>query len=447
MLRSVFYAIYLTDVVGLEARVGSFAALAGIVWDGINDPLVGMISDRVRTKRGRRLPFLLWFGIPFGLSFLLLWWAPPWESQLALAVHITLAFAVADTLSTLIAIPLLSLTPELTPDYDERTSLTSFRTFFQLAAALTVVIAAPMIVDAMLAAGYSQQQGFLLVGAIFGALAVPPYLLMPFLFKERAVDEDIQPISLSEMLRTAWANKPFRFVAGIHTMNWSAVDMIAVTFPYFALYWIARGDRLATVRIFGLDLALESAFLGALMLTCILCIPFWLWLARRTNKRHAYMAGMTFWILIQFLIFTVQPGQTGLMLGLSVLAGIGLSSAYVLPDAIFPDILEWNELRTRRRQEGIYYGARAFIRKMTGALTIFITLQLLGWAGYQNPPAGAAHFTQPASALTMIRLLVSPFGAVMLCGAVLMAWLYPLSRERHGRIRKLLEKRKDRTAE
>ncbi|MEW6242517.1 MAG: MFS transporter, partial [Chloroflexota bacterium] len=189
MLRSVFYAIYLTDVVGLEARIGSFAALAGIVWDGINDPLVGMISDRVRTKRGRRLPFLLWFGIPFGLSFLLLWWAPPWESQLALAVHITLAFMIADTLGTLIAIPLLSLTPELAPDYDERTSLTSFRTFFQLLSALTVVIAAPMIVDAMLAAGYSQQQGFLLVGAIFGALAVPPYLLMPFIFKERKIEE------------------------------------------------------------------------------------------------------------------------------------------------------------------------------------------------------------------------------------------------------------------
>ncbi len=447
MLRSVFYAIYLTDVVGLEARIGSFAALAGIVWDGVNDPLVGMISDRVRTKRGRRLPFLLWFGIPFGLSFLLLWWAPPWESQLALAVHITLAFAIADTLSTLIAIPFLSLTPELTPDYDERTSLTSFRTFFQLTSALTVVLAAPMIVDAMLAAGYSQQQGFLLVGAIFGALAVPPYLLMAFLFKEKKLDEEIRPISLSEMLRTAWANKPFRFVAGIHTMNWSAVDMVAVTFPYFALYWIARGDPLATVRVFALDLALESAFLGALMLTCILFIPFWLWVARRTNKRRAYITGMLFWIFIQCLIFTVQPGQIGLMLGLSVLAGVGLSSAYVLPDSIFPDILEWDELRTRRRQEGIYYGARAFIRKMTGALTIFITLQLLGWAGYQNPPAGATYFTQPPSALTMIRLLVSPFGAIMLSGAVLMAWLYPLSREKHGRIRRLLERRKDRPTE
>jgi GPH family glycoside/pentoside/hexuronide:cation symporter len=444
MLRSVFYAIYLTDVVGLDARIGSFAALIGIIWDAVNDPLVGMISDRVRTKRGRRLPFLLWFGIPFGLSFVLLWWAPPWQSQWALAIHITLAFAIADTMSTLISIPYLSLTPELTPDYDERTTLTSFRTFFQLTASLAVVIGAPMIVDAVLAAGYTQQQGFVLVGAIFGGLAIPPYLIMPFVFKERLIEDEIQPISLTEMLRTAWANKPFRYVAGIHTMNWSAVDMVAVTFPYFTLYWIAQGNPLATVRIFGLDLALESAFLGTLMLTTILFVPFWLWLSQRTNKRSAYIAGMLFWVTIQFLIFTVQPGETTKLLILCVLLGIGLSSAYVLPDAIFPDIIEWDELRTGRRQEGIYYGARAFIRKMAGALAVFLTLQLIGWAGYTAPPADAAIYTQPASVLTMIRLLVSPFGAIVLFGAVLCAWFYPLDREKYKKIRELLEKRKER---
>jgi GPH family glycoside/pentoside/hexuronide:cation symporter len=444
MLRSVFYAIYLTDVVGLDARIGSFAALAGIIWDAVNDPIVGMISDRVRTKRGRRLPFLLWFGIPFGLSFVLLWWAPPWKSQAALAIHITLAFIIADTMSTLISIPYLSLTPELTPDYDERTTLTSFRTFFQLTASLAVVIFAPIIVDKVLAAGFTQQQGFLLVGTIFGGLAIPPYLIMPFVFKEHAVTEEPNPISLTEMLRTAWANKPFRFVAGIHTMNWSAVDIVAVTFPYFSLYWIARGNPLATVSFFGLNLAFESAMLGTLMLATIVFVPFWLWLSHRTNKRSAYITGMLFWVTMQFVVFTVQPGEINKMLILCVLLGIGLSSAYVLPDAIFPDIIEWDELRTGRRQEGIYYGARAFIRKMSSALVVFLTLQLLGWAGYTAPPIDATTYTQPDSVAFMIRLLVSPIGALILFGAVVCAWYYPLSREKYARIRKLLDKKKAR---
>ena len=76
-LRQIFYAIFLTDVVGLNASIASFVALIGVIWDSINDPLVGILSDRVSTRWGRRRPFLLFFSIPFGLAFLLMWWAPP----------------------------------------------------------------------------------------------------------------------------------------------------------------------------------------------------------------------------------------------------------------------------------------------------------------------------------------------------------------------------------
>jgi GPH family glycoside/pentoside/hexuronide:cation symporter len=223
--------------------------------------------------------------------------------------------------------------------------------------------------------------------------------------------------------------------------------MVAVTFPYYALYWISKGDRLATIRVFGLDLAPESALLGTLMLTCILFAPFWLWLSHRTDKRLAYMAGMTFWIIVQLVIFSVQPGETDNMLILCVLLGIGLSSAYVLPDSIFPDVIEWDELKTGRRQEGAYYGARAFIRKMTGALAVFATLQLLGAAGYNSATAAeAVIYHPPESALTMIRLLVSPISAVILSGTVLFAWLYPLNRKTYHRIHALLARRKARKA-
>ena len=81
-LRQIFYAIFLTDVVGLEPRLASFAALIGIIWDAINDPIVGVLTDRMRSRWGRRRPFLLFFAIPFGLSFMLLWWAPPLKARL-----------------------------------------------------------------------------------------------------------------------------------------------------------------------------------------------------------------------------------------------------------------------------------------------------------------------------------------------------------------------------
>lgn len=447
MMRSIFYAIYLTDVVGLEPRLASFGALVGIVWDGINDPLIGLISDRIRTRWGRRRPFLLWFAIPFGLSFITLWSAPDWESQTALLVYVTLSFMLADTLQTLVGVPFLSLTPELTSDYDERTTLTSFRSFFQLAGALTVVLSAPAIVDLVITSGGSQQQGFMLVGAIFGGIGAIPLFLIGFFVRETSMPEETEALPFRETLRAAWQNIPFRYAVGIHMLNWSAVDMIAVAFPYFLLYWVARGDLLASIHIFGFDLAYESAFFGILMLVCILFIPFWLWLARWQNKRQAYMLGMAFWVTVQLMVFTLQPGDTRYLLIIAALAGIGVSAAYTLPDSLFADVIEWDELRTRRRQEGVFYGIRTLIRKLTGALVIFVTLQLLGWSGYISPPAGISQLTQTDSALQMIRLLVSPFGATILCGTIILAWFFPLSREKYTRIQKLLEQRRARLAE
>jgi GPH family glycoside/pentoside/hexuronide:cation symporter len=447
MMRSIFYAIYLTDVVGLAPRLASFGALVGIVWDAVNDPIIGILSDHLHTRWGRRRPFLLWFAIPFGLSFIILWSAPNWENQTALLIYVTLSFMLADTLQTLVGVPFLSLTPVLTPDYDERTTLTSLRSFFQLTGALTVVIAAPAIVDLVLASGGSQQQGFMLVGAIFGGIGAIPLLLIGLFVRETSRPEQIESIPFRETLKAAWQNIPFRYAVGIHMLNWSAVDMIAVTFPYFLLYWVARGNLLASIHILGFDLAYESAFFGILMLVCIVCIPFWLWMAKWRNKREAYMLGMIFWVAIQLIIFTIQPGNTTYLLIIAALAGIGVSAAYTLPDSMFADVIEWDELRTRRRQEGIFYGIRTLIRKLTGALVIFITLQLLGWAGYVSPPTGTLQFTQTDSALHMIRLLVSPFGAMILCGTIFFAWLFPLSREKHARIQKLLEQRRERLAE
>ena len=445
MLRAIFYAIYLTDVVGLEPRLASFGGLIGVIWDAVNDPIVGVLTDRMRSRLGRRRPFLLWFAIPFGISFILLWSAPGWDNQVALLIYVTLTFMLADTLQTLIYVPYLSLTPELASDYDERTSLTGFRSFFQLFGSLAVVLAAPNIVDRVLAAGFTQQQGYMLVGAIFGSISAIPLLLIGTFVKEKSTPEQTEILSLRTTLKVAWRNIPFRYGVGIHLLNWSAADMVSVMFPFFLVYWVAQGNQLATIHILGFDLAYESAFFGIMMIVCILFIRFWLWMARVLNKRDAYLIGMGFWVIVQLLVLTIQPGQITYLLIIAALGGIGVSAAYTLPDALFADVIEWDELRTGRRQEGIYFGVRAFIRKVAGALVIFVSLQALGWSGYQTPPDGVTQFAQPESALKMIRFLVAPLGAIMLSGVVVLTALFPLTRERYERMQRLLEKRRGRT--
>lgn len=443
-LRQIFYAIFITDVVGLEPRLASVAALVGIFWDAVNDPLVGVLTDRIKTRWGRRRPFLLWFSIPFGLGFIILWWAPPIENQIALAAFIAFAFMLSDTFQTLVMVPLYALTPEITRDYDERTSLTGYRMIFNLIASLVTAVAAPAIVDSVLASGATQQQGYLIVGSLFGGLATLPLLLIFFFIRERertqAEIEHEESISFADSVRTAWSNIPFRFATGLYMLNWITFDLVALALPFFITYWVSSGNLLEKA----LGLPVESAVFALLLITSVVMVPFWVWMSNRFNKHVAYVAGMSFWGVVQLLIFTIQPGQITYILVLSVLAGISVSSAHVLPDALFPDVIEWDELRTRRRQEGIYYGVKNFVRKMTGALAIFIALQALGWFGYQAPPEGATTFQQAPSALMAIRILIGPFGALLLFSAVTMAWFYPLTRERHARIRRLLSRRRER---
>jgi len=445
MMRSLFFVIYLTDTVGLDPRLASFGAIVGLLWDAVNDPLVGMFSDRVRTRWGRRRPFLLIFSIPLGISFVAMWSAPGWDSQLSLIVYVTLAYMLVDTFGTLTGIPYLSLTPELTREYDERTALSGFRTVFQLVASLLVVITAPMVIDHAIETGLSQQEGYMTAAAVFGCLGAVFYLGVFLFVREKAtIEQPPKTMPVYKLLELAWSNIPFRFVLAIFLLNWTALDMIAVVFPFYLLYWIAQGNLLAKANILGVGLALESAFLGLLMLFCILSVPFWMWFSRRRNKRDAYLIGMAFLALVLLLIFFVQPDQIDDLLMLGVLAGFGVSAAYVLPDAMFPDIIEWDELRTRRRQEGIYYGARNFIRRVTMAMVMFVTLQLLGWSGYQTPPADVTEFVQPDRALLTIRVLVSFVSLAMLSAAALIAWFNPMTRERNIRIRRLIERRNDR---
>lgn len=442
-LRQIFYAIFLTDVVGLDPRLASVAALVGIVWDAINDPVVGTISDNLRTRLGRRRPFLLLFALPFALCFLLLWWAPPWQNPVAVMLTVMGAYMLSDTVQTLVTVPFFALLPELTPDYDERTSLTGYRMAFNLAASLVTAVAAPTIVDEMVRAGQTQQQGYLVVAALFGGLAAVPFLLMGLLLRERprAAAEAAVRVSFWESARAAWGNVPFRFATLLYMLNWMTFDLVALMLPFYLVYWVAGGDLLAKANVLGVSLSLESAVLGLLLVTAVLALPLWTWLARRYSKRSAYIAGMLFWAGVQIVLVAAQPGQVSFVLGLAVLAGLSVSTAHVLPEAIFPDVIEWDELRTRQRREGIYYGVKNFIRKLTGALAIFIALQVLGWFGYQAPPEGARQFAQPAAALGAIRLLTGPVGAVLLLSAVVAAWFYPLTRERHARIRRLLARR------
>ena len=218
---------------------------------------------------------------------------------------------------------------------------------------MAVVITAPMLIDAALESGFNHKHGYITAGAIFGFLSFFFFILVFLFIRERDHSVTTERLSFRNTLILAWNNIPFRYVAIIYLLNWTMLDMVAVVFPFYLLYWVAKGNLLAKVSILGINLALESAFFGILMTVCIISVPFWLWFTRRRNKRDAYVTGSIFLITILLSFLLVRPGQSNLILLLGGTAGFGVACAYVLPDALFPDIIEWDELRAGKRQEGI----------------------------------------------------------------------------------------------
>ena len=441
-IRALLYTIFLTDVVRLNPGLASFSALIGVAWDAINDPLIGAINDRIRSKWGRRRPFLLLFAIPFGLSFLLLWWVPPTDSQAIKMIYVTLAFMFSDTLHTLVNVPYLALIPDISHDYDERTSLSGYRVLFNLLATLVTAVAAPTIVNEVVRNGGNPQQGYILVAGIFGGIAAIPFLVIPFLFHETKTDlGEPEKIDMKRMWQVIHRNKPFLYVTGLYSFTWIAFDLVSRMLPFFLVYWVGHGDSLASRRLLGQDFALESLAMGGLMVVSVISIPLWTFLSAHLGKKITYIIGMAFWIVVLMALLFVQPGQVNLTIFLSALAGLSVATASILPESMLPDSVDWDEYTYGERNEGLFFGAITLFRKLSSALAGFIALQVLNIFGYQAPPEGVTVFQQSHSALTAIRWLSGPINAVLVLVAIIIAWYYPLTREIYQKIRAELDAR------
>lgn len=414
-----FFLYFLTDVAHLSPALAGVALLVGRAWDAVNDPLFGLISDRTRTRWGRRRPFLLIGSIPFGIAFFLLWWVPPLRSQAGLLLYYAALYVVFDTAFTAVQLPYSALTVDLTQDYDERTSVTGYRMIFSIGAGLIGAVVPLTIVGLF----PSEQVGFLAQGAILGAVIAVPMLVAFFATRERADYQRSVPLKPMDAIRSAVTNRAFVLAAGIFLLAWVSVDIIAAVLVYYLRYWVGiQGDA--------------SVVLGIMFVVAILALPLWVRLSGRLGKKQAFMCGMTFWAVVQVALVFLGRGIEWPVYPLAALGGIGISAVHVIPQSLIPDVTDVDELTSGTRQEGVYYGFLVFMQKLASALGLFLVGQFLGWAGY------APNVAQSERALWAIRMLVGPIPAVIVVGAIVFAAYYPLTRERHQQVMAELEARR-----
>ena len=421
-LIGAYLAIFLTDVVGLSPGLAALSILIGKSWDWINDPIIGHISDRTRTRWGRRRPFLLFGPLPFALAFVLLWWRPPFEAPAALVAYYAAAYVIFDTAATFVYMPYFAMTPELTSDYDERTSVTTYRMAFSILGSL-ISFTVPLLIVGRFVPENAPKA--LMMGALFAVVSALPLLLVFFGTREREEHVALEQPDLRESLNSARHNTPFLYSLALFLMAWMAVDIVEAVLLFYLKYWLGRESE-------------SDLIMAVIFVTAMFALPIWEVVSRRWSKVWAYILGVGFWAVVQIVLVLVSPA-TGLapILVLCVLAGIGVAAVHVLPWAMIPDAMEYDEWRTGERHEGMYYSLTTLTTKVATSIAIPLVLLVLQFTGYVPNSA-----QQPASALLGLRIVMGPVPAVLLCLGIVIALRYPLDRKAYDRILRELEARR-----
>ena len=425
---ALLYLDFLINVVGLEPGLAGISIGAGRIWDALNDLIIGTLSDRTRSRWGRRRPYLLFGALPLGLAFILMWLVPATDDKTLLTIYYTAMYIVFDTLFTLVNVPYIALTPEIAPTYDQRTSLHSYRMAFSIGFGLIGAIAPLALVDAISGPGASldtRRSAYVAMAAVLGLLSILPIYLTFATTRENPAFQELPTPGVRDSFRIAASNRAFLIAAGVYLLTWIPIDLIQ-----FVLVFLIRD-------YFGLGGGDRDVIFALLFGVAVLALPLWVWVAERWNKPRAYQAGMAFLAVVLIGLSFMPAGQAGLVFFVAAFAGIGVSAAHAIPLAILPDTIEWDELRSSHRQEAAYYSVITLIQKMVSAGTIALTGTLLAATGYQQAAA-----SQPAAAIGAIRFLCGPLPALFFVAGIVLVAFYPISREKHARILRALEKKR-----
>lgn len=406
-----------------KALVGGFLFsiifLVGRIVDGITDPLIGYWSDHLKSKRGRRIPFILWGFIPVAIvSFLL--WVPPFPEQKHWfnAVYIFVLVQLFFIFWTIIANPYLSLLPEITSDLKERVNISTMQAGFIMAGTLLFGVMGPL----------KQSFGWIGIGIITGAITIISFL--PTLIKikqkstiedniESAVKEKYQLGIIFQWARTTFKNRSFIFLLTATSLFWFSLNLIILVIPFFVQYVLFQTDNEVVLLM-----------LPFLLANLVFFFVF-NFLAKKYGKYRIFLIVLLGSALTMPLLFFVgdipwiDPMlQTEITMGL---IGTFVAGFMMLPFAILSDVIDYDEQLTGKRREGIYFGIQSIFQKTSIGVSISAATYIM-YIGSENEP-------NPLG-LKFIPVLAGVFALL----AFIVFLKYPI-REKEGKIYLLPDKK------
>jgi GPH family glycoside/pentoside/hexuronide:cation symporter len=398
-------AFYIVDVMNLPATWFATFWFFYTIYNAFNNPVLGYFSDRTRSRWGRRIPYILFVGLPYAVTFALLFTAPfdGRNNPVGLLLYFGTAIVVWEGLYTAIATGYYGLLPEMFADYRERTDVAAKMNIFQTIA-LVLGAALPPLLASML--GWTAMATIL---AVISVIAI--YVGLPAMFERKDLQTDTSyPFGAS--LKSTFLNRSYLTAAGAQTMRFFATGLMQMGILFYLKYSLKVDSGLATV-------ILGIAFLVA-MLTLY---PWRNWVANKLDTRRTLMLANG--IMILGLIPMGFSPNILFTYATAIIVGIGLGGLVLMGDVIMTEVVDEDEVKTGHQRAGMYFGMIGFLVTLSGLLVSTVFGLVMPAFGYDTLLE-----VQPASVDLGFRLFLTVPTSIGFLLAIFLLWLYPLHGQR-----------------
>ncbi|WP_420419507.1 MFS transporter [Pacificispira sp.] len=406
-----FYAVDL----GLGLAAVGLVVLAMRLWDVVTDPLVGMLSDRIGTRFGRRK---LWvaIGLPVAVAGGWMMFRPPVDAGLA---YLLIAGLILHLGWTLVMLPYQAWGAELSSDYAQRNRIAAWREGF--------VVLGTLVAGGLVAAAGSPEtrtDALATVGLVMAVglpLAVAPALLF---LADPPIAVRVPPPAWREDLRRMVRNKPFVRLLAAWILNGIANGLPATLFLLYVGVILGQPEKSGT-------------FLATYFLMAIAGLPLWLWIAVRIGKHRAWCIAMI-WACAWFALAPfLGPGDDTLYLALCVGTGLALAADLALPPSMQADAVDVDTAQGGPAKTGIYFALWGMATKLALALAVGIAFPVLEAAGLDTE--GTAGPAGPNEGALVLALLYGAVPIAFKAAAIALMWRFPLNAEEQGGLRARIE--------
>lgn len=412
VLQMAFMLFYATEVLSIPPAIAGVALLLPRLIDAFADPLMGALSDRTKSSLGRRRLYLL-IGAPLlGVTFGAVFFVPP-EAGMVLKVSLLVAsFMASNAAVTIYEVPYSAMAAEMTRSYKERTSLTGYKMFAARLGGVVCAFGAPVIFGSQA----SLADGFRILGALIGAFMIVTGL-WAFFATARAPRIETTPerFSIADEIRAVIENRSFTTLWIAFLLQNLAIGASATALIYFVTQ---------VMRVPPQQTALYMSIGGVVALAVT---PIWVAIGRKIGKQRGYYTGLTITAAMTIPALFIAPSQAPLLLVVLVIAGLGDAATQLFPNAMAPDTVEVDELRSGLRREGAIFGAWGFCRKLGmtgGAFIVSLALAVVQFA------PGTPPNLQPEGAITGIRFIYAVIPLVLWLAALAAFTRYDLTEAR-----------------